>query len=133
MSCSRFHRLTDGAAIYAASLDAIAWGFPRPVEPVELTRADWFIGPGMVFWFEHYPISSTYFVHIAVRPEARFGGWPARDWLKFIERYAASQGATELGFVTGEDFAEADRYLRRLGWVETPYGLAHPVSTPEAA
>jgi len=82
----------------------------------------------MVFWFEHYDeVSSTWFVHVAVAPEHHAGRWPVRRWLRFIAEYVASQGGTELGFVCGTEETDAERYLRRLGWRETEFGLCRPV------
>ena len=123
-----FDHLTDGASIYAASLLAREWGFPREVVPVELTQAEWFQGDGIVFWLEHYePVTSTWFVHVAVDPERRPARWPVRRWIRFIERFAASHGASELGFVGCGTYGEAEGYLRRLGWRDTSFGLAIPV------
>jgi len=120
--------LTTGAEIAKAASDAEAWGFPRVIRPSEIVEADWFrMGP-VVFWFQHLPeVSTTYFVHIAVNPEARCR-WGARRWLRWIEAYIHDQGGTEIGFIPADEGSEAaEEYLRRLGWDETPYGLARAV------
>lgn len=122
-----FQKLEAGDQIAKAARDAVAWGFPREVQPIEILQADWFrMGPSVVFWFEHYPISSTWFVHLAVAPEAR-RRWGQRRWLRWIEDYARSEGATEIGFVRAVGCEQSEDYVRRLGWSETPYGLARVV------
>lgn len=124
-----FHRIDTGIEVYQAAHDALRWGFPRELHPIEYSDATWFRGPGLVFWFEQYPTSPTCFVHVAVDPERRPARWPVRAWLRFIDRYGESVGATELGFVGGPEFSEAAGYLSRLGWEPTPYGLARPLSS----
>lgn len=122
-----FRKLETGHAVAFASADAESWGFPRPVTPIELSEADWFrMGESVVFWFEHYPISSTWFVHLAVEPSAR-GKWGVRRWLRWIEQYAHDQGASEIGFVRCEGAEASEGYLRRLGWEDTSFGLARAV------
>ncbi len=127
MGESLFRQL-DRSEVEAAAADAVAWGFPRDIRPLEIDRADWFrMGDSVVFWFEHYGISSTYFVHIATAPAVR-KRWGVRRWLRFIERWAADQGASELGFVSGPVcVAESEGFLRRLHWRDTDYGLCKPL------
>lgn len=122
-----FVQLERGDQVARAAQDAESWGFPRPVSEQELEGADWWrMLPGVVFWFEHYGISPTHFVHLAVDPAAR-GRWGARRWIRWVYRYAASQGASAPGFVRCQGSEQSERYLRRLDWQETHYGLSMPL------
>lgn len=124
MGARLFTKLEDPQEILRAARDAVAWDFPRPVHDVEIDQADWFrYGDSVVFWFEHYEISSTWFIHLAVSPEFR-KRWGVSRWLRFIDNYAKGQGASEIGFVRCDGSEHSENYLRRLGWVETDYGLA---------
>lgn len=123
----RVQVLSSDAEVALAAVDAESWGFPREVESVELDQADWFrLGESVVFWFEHYAVSPTYFVHVAAAPESR-GRWPWRRWLRWIEHYARAQGAPEIGYVPHGDGARVGRALRALGWRVTAYGLCRPL------
>ena len=134
MGAHQIHRLEYGEDVAKAAQDAESWGFPRSVEPAELSRADWFrIGSTVVFWLDHLDTIPTYFVHIAVKPSAR-RRWNVRGWLRWIEQYAATQGAEELGFIRCDGSEHSEGYLRRLGWREVHYGLAKALPVyPEAA
>lgn len=122
-----FRPLSSVEEVADASADASAWGFPRPIHPIERDMGRWFrIAHQGVFWFEHYAGCDVHFVHLAIAPEHR-RRWPVRAWLRFIARHVRDSGGKAIGFVAGSGFSEAASYLRRLGWTPTPYGLEKPL------
>ncbi len=123
-----FSELSDKSSILEAANDVAEWGYPRPVQQVEIDQADWFrYGEDVVFWFEHLATVTTWFVHLAISPEGRKRAglyMGARRWLRFVYAYAKDQGAKELGFARCAGAEATESHLRRLGWADTDYGLA---------
>jgi hypothetical protein len=121
---SLFIEQKSAEAREAAAMDALSWGFPRPIYAYELEIGFWFrLGPSTVVWYENGgEDSNEYAVHVAVDPEKRFY-WPSRSFLKGYLELAQSIGAHRLRFIPAADDDGVTRILERMGWQPDGVGL----------
>lgn len=115
----RCRELRTDPDIAAAAAAAVAWGFPRLIEPYEIERGDWFaMGDSVVWWYEPADerLPGLAVVHLAVAPEAR-SRWPARRWLVAVELFAEVMGCDRVGFPPLGGALRAVEYTLRAGWV----------------
>ena len=121
----------------------MAWGFPRPPSPEELSdQAHWFrYRDIVVVWLEPTLYTNAWGVHYAVNPAHRRKFWPAfKVWREVQEEAWELSGRIEGLLVALHDRTKASApYLSRLGFERDPesglwvcrYGTQEWVSTLE--
>lgn len=124
-----------------AAEDALTWGFPRPVESVEIECGFWFrMGKGVVWWFQRPELiedPGTFLkdqfgydghamivagLHLATAPRVR-GQWPVRTWWSITMALAEIVDVDALFIATMPEDCKTPDYLSRLGLRQTPSGL----------
>lgn len=115
----RFKRL-DEDCIWGA-VDAIGrWGYPRDIEPQEVTEGMWFaFGKDLFFWF----VPITGYVPGAVAFHiCKQGGTDvqreARRFLTGVEVIAETLGVKCLVGTFPKERQDLQEYCKRLGWTE---------------
>ena len=113
----------------AAAAEAMAWGYPRPIEEDEAERSAWVrYGDDVLVWFDTGPEPDALAVHGCAAEEAR-GALGSPRAMIAMEVVAELLGASRLYSVTGLVGQETRvprkamrRYLRMRGWQECEFG-----------
>lgn len=101
-------------------LEIFRWGYPRPLEALDLDPLTRWIafGDDCVFWY--FLIDDSMWVHICCAPDSSFIG-DVRRWHTTLESLAQLSGAERLRARPSCDSgSKVAGYLARLGWEPDP-------------
>jgi len=114
---------------YAAAAEAMAWGYPRPIEEDEAERSAWVrYGDDVLVWFESCELPKTLALHGCATPSAR-GALGSPRAMIAVEVVAELLGAERLLAFAASPGGNSElpsramrRYLRMRGWQECEFG-----------
>lgn len=115
----RFRHLTQPGDIGLAAYDVDMWGYPRPIEEIELTESGWWrYGHDCILWIQAVKEERmTGILHLCVAPSSRVvHKMGARRLFQGVD-ILADLYCLELLIATDcEEGGPVADYLRRLGW-----------------